>query len=807
MGFKYLVMGFLGGLILVCFSGTTDQSHKRPGIAAHLGSQVTGSSVQTGMIRDDGVLVSYLAAARRDGASTNWHAVRINEQHALHAIGGSILVPVPNRTPIRLSYERHVEHPNGNWTWIGRTEGGVPGTEAIITFGEHAVFGEIPNEYGRLLELTTIAGQVWLSEEINATTQVSESVMHDDFLRLPNHNGRDRKHAVELPAPLASAMSVAAAADVAANAAVEGTVTGSTTVDLVLGYTKGFAERLGGRSQAVTRLTFMVDVANQGYVNSQVDGALRLVSAIEVDYPDDTSNRAALFQLSGLECTPAPGGQLPDGGVSCTSIDRPAELQSLINARDEHGADVVALVRQLVFPENQSCGLSWLLGGGQSTLNARDADFALSVVSDSSGNQFPDDGNSCRNDTLAHEIGHLMGLQHDREIARGNDDTDGDGDLLDSEEYGALPYSFGYVDNNASFYTIMALRRSNGTGLRVFSNPRITCVGVPCGVANVADNARALRTTLPIVAAFRGKGPVQESGDMNNDGKSDFLWRGNTSSDNFVMWFMNGATRGITRSTSLSTSYRVVATGDFNGDNKLDVVWRAGGATRLRMWLGNGAGGFTGYWIESEFGPGWEVVGTGDLNGNGKTDLLWRGSGASDNFVMWFMNGPSIARVRTTSLSSSYRVVATGDFNGDERLDVVWRSGDATRLRLWQGDGTGGFDGYWIESQLGAGWDVVGAGDLNGNGKTDLLWRGSGSTDNVVFWFMSGPTIARTRARTMSTSYHLEALGDFNGDERLDMVWRAGEATRVRMWLGDGLGAFNGYWIEPTFGAGWHIAP
>jgi peptidyl-Asp metalloendopeptidase len=747
-----------------------------------------GERAMFGSLPDQGQLTSYVSPepAHRDGAYT-WHRAAISEEHALRAVvSGRLRVTTPAGEVLDFDYVRHVEHFSGDWTWIGQLHDGPPSEQVILTFGEKAAFGVIAQPGRPDLRLITQAGSAWLVET--------------DPKRIAGiNNAATRPSRTDAPVPPRrfTARPVGGAPQTTAASTTTAAATASTSnvVDLVVGYTTGFATGLGGSSQAVTRLHNMIDITNEAYLNSQVDARVRLVATVQVNYPDNTSNDDTLEKLTGYSS---------DSG----SIAVDPAFNALRAARDQYGADLVSLVRKFRDPENDGCGIAWLIGSDRSGISTADSDFGYSVVSD--GRDTGSDGKTyfCREETFAHELGHNMGSQHDKETAT----TDG------KLSYGAYTYSFGYKTTplGGNFYTVMAYGDDGQDSYRIFSNPRTTfCGGYACGVTNVADNARSLSQTVATIAQFRPTQaaddpppvPSRARNDIDGNGKSDFLWRGNTSSDNFVMWFMNGATRGITRSTSLSTSYRVVATGDFNGDNKLDVVWRAGGATRLRMWLGNGAGGFTGYWIESEFGPGWEVVGTGDLNGNGKTDLLWRGSGASDNFVMWFMNGPSIARVRTTSLSSSYRVVATGDFNGDERLDVVWRSGDATRLRLWQGDGTGGFDGYWIESQLGAGWDVVGAGDLNGNGKTDLLWRGSGSTDNVVFWFMSGPTIARTRARTMSTSYHLEALGDFNGDERLDMVWRAGEATRVRMWLGDGLGAFNGYWIEPTFGAGWQLVP
>jgi len=806
-----------GILVTACSDETRMQTASRvahpaeataSAMASRVGVARSGAAIAS--LPDRGTLVAYdTQQPRKRGAST-WRAVHLSEAHALHAIGGEIRLEAPDGTPLRLQYERHVEHPDGNWTWIGRAAGQGRGAEVILTFGADAVFGEI-RAAGEPLQVTTEGGRTWLVETDSNSVSAPRDATGDgvDALAPPLAALGFEEGGMGTPESAAVA-SADAEAQLAANIGAESSVASAAemrTIDMVLGYTSGFAERLGGQSQAVTRLTFMVDVANQALGNSEVDGQFRIARTLQVDYPDATSNRSALFALTGVQCTSTIGGQLPDGGVSCQQTGQPAALAPLINARERYHADVVVLVRKLEYPENQSCGLGWMLGGGRKPITASSANFAMSVVSDSSGTLYPDEGNTCRHETLAHEVGHNLGLQHDRMTAQGSDDTNDDGDLLDPEEYGSRSYSFGYTSEAGNFYTVMTPRRAGQVGYRVFSNPRIDfCGGALCGDAET-DNARALEGNIPVIAAFRYPVTmVSGYGDLNGDGRSDLLWRGLQPTSNFVMWFMNGASHA-TRSSMLSPSYDVVATGDFNGDKRLDVIWREGTSTRLRMWLGSGAGTFTGYWLESTFGAGWEVVGAGDVDGDGKSDLLWRGNTATNNFVIWFMDGASGFQARANTLSPTYRVVGLGDFNGDRKLDVAWRSGSSTRLRLWMGSGSGSFTGYWLESTFGTGWDVVGAGDVNGDGKSDLLWRGSGATGNFVMWQMDGPTRKATRTTTLSPSYRVATIGDFNGDHRMDVVWRAGSATQVRLWLGSGTGSFTGYWLESGRGAGWELVP
>ena len=56
----------------------------------------------------------------RQGAYT-WHPVELSEAHALRAVGsGEMAIVAPDGRLIRLRHERHVEHGDGNWTWVGR---------------------------------------------------------------------------------------------------------------------------------------------------------------------------------------------------------------------------------------------------------------------------------------------------------------------------------------------------------------------------------------------------------------------------------------------------------------------------------------------------------------------------------------------------------------------------------------------------------------------------------------------------------------------------------------------------------------
>ena len=722
---------------------------------------------------DRGDLTAYRKnVVRRDGAYT-WHRADISEQHALRAIvDGTLTVTAPSGDVLRFAYDRHVEHPSGDWTWFGRLEQGDASEQAIITFGERAVFGSIGQPAEEPLKLTVRDGVAWLVETNRAAVG-----------RIVNAATRPRGPDYLVPPDLGPRKASGDGRTMAA-APVMGSAeppAGTTVVDLVLGYTSGFAANLGGASAAVTRLNFLVDVVNQSYVNSQIAAQVRLVHTLQVSYPDATANNTTLEELTGYR--------------SGTGFITPnPAFDALRAARDQYGADLVSLVRKFNDPENDGCGIAWLIGAAQSGIDANDEPFGYSVVSD--GTDLGSDGKTyfCRDETLAHEMGHNMGSQHDRETAKGTDGT------LDAKDYGVFPYSFGHktTSGGGNFFTIMAYGDSGQTRYRVFSNPRITfCGGFACGINNQADNARSLTTTAPIVAAFRATvvapALARPKADFDGDGRSDIYWRNIATGDN-GLWRMDGASvaGAWLPHREPDQNWTVVGTGDFNADNRSDVLWRhaltgqvyiqfmdgpnilpsSGFSTtvgdmnwtivaladfdadsRTDLYWRNVSTGLTYLWlmdgvtprsmlpVHHESDQNWKVAGAADHNGDGYADILWRNGSSGQNYIH-FMNGASILPTSgslPTVVETAWKVVAVGDFTGDGRGDIYWRNSSTGVTYLWTLNGLTVVAIEYVHT-AGLPWEVVGSGDYNGDGRADIFWRNSATGDNHVH-LMSGAMI------------------------------------------------------------------
>ncbi|MEH6420891.1 reprolysin-like metallopeptidase [Pseudomonas sp. CGJS7] len=689
---------------------------------------------------DRGDLVAYPrhSAAVSEGAYT-WHRADISEAHAISAIaGGRLSLTAPSGEKLDFRFERHIEHTSGDWTWVGRSENGAASDQAIITFGEHAVFGRIAQPGKAPLRLTIRDGKAWLVE-----TDPAKIALIDNHITRPTEpDYRIPTAAAGVSSAATGLLPVGAAAAQSANAA--------TIVDAVIGYTNGFANELGGSSQAVTRINFLIEVANTAYLNSQINARLRLVGTVQVNYRDDTSNGSTLDKLTG---------------TNSVAID-PA-FNALRAARDQYGADVVSLVRKFDQQTNGGCGIAWLIGGGQQSYTTRNEGSAYSVVSDG---RDPGPGGTtyfCTDDTLAHEIGHNMGAQHDRATASSS------GTLA----YGAFAYSFGYKQGGANgFHTIMAYGDEGQDGYSVFSNPRITfCGGQACGIADNADNARTLTATIPIMATFRAA-KLYVRNDFDGDGRSDVYWR-NAATGYNDLWFMSGAalSRSATVHREPDQSWTVVGSGDFDGDGRLDVLWRNVVTGQVFIHLMNGDRVIGGGLSITVADLNWKIVALGDFDGDRRTDLYWRNMVNGTNDV-WLMNGVMPRDVATVHREPdmNWTVVGAGDFNGDGYADIFWRNTVTGQnfMHLMSGfnklPGSGGVQG--VDDQN---FRVAAIADFNGDGRSDLYWRHR-VTGQCYLWTMSAaaPTSVDLVHTEADQNWQIVNSGDYNGDGKADIFWR-----------------------------------
>ncbi|MFN0120483.1 MAG: DUF4185 domain-containing protein, partial [Blastocatellia bacterium] len=231
-----------------------------------------------------------------------------------------------------------------------------------------------------------------------------------------------------------------------------------SVIDVMVVYTTTAREAAGGRDAIEALINRGVSETNTAYENSRVVQRLRLVHAAEVDYAESQNGSTDLGRLRSTT----------DGF-----------MDNVHALRETYGADEVTLI---VNAASGICGIGYLMT--QNTPTFAPSAFNVVVRSCFAGNY-----------SFGHELGHNMGLHHDRDNAGGG--------------RGVYPFSYGYRQPEGKFRTVMAYPGCPAPCPRIlnFSNPDVSveqaATGIPGGIAGEADNARTLNDTRISVAAFR----------------------------------------------------------------------------------------------------------------------------------------------------------------------------------------------------------------------------------------------------------------------------------------------------------------
>jgi hypothetical protein len=513
--------------------------------------------------------------------------------------------------------------------------------------------------------------------DLHVIRQIDESLFPPDGEPIP----------VDLPYSTAEDLGMAAADD-------------GSTFDVLVVYTPAARAAAGDTSAMNALIQLAVSETNTAYSRSGVVPRLRLVHSAEVSYAESGDFGTDLDRLTD-----------PGDGF----------MDNVHALRNTHGADLVSLIIE----GTSLCGIAWVMVNESNAFQSH----AFNVVSwlCATGNF-----------TFGHELGHNMGLKHDR---------------LNDNSPGVFTHSHGYVDSPQGFRTIMGVQTNPPCCSRIqnFSNPNVNFNGHPTGVLQgspqSADAAASLNAVALTVANWR-QALVSPAVALDFDGehKSDLAVY-ETNSGN---WFVVGSTAGFSSHLNFGGVNFLAVPDDYDGDGETDTAVYD---TSTGDWfIAQSTAGFK---THPGLGGPDHIPAPGDYDGDGKTDVgVYQTSTGH-----WFFVGSASGFGNHLAFGGSGFVPVPGDYDGDGQTDTAVYQTSTGHWFIAQSTA-----GFRVHAGFGGAGFMPMPGDYDGDGAMDLgVYQVS-----TGHWFFVRSTEGFGQHLAFGGAGFIPVPGDYDGDGETD---------------------------------------
>lgn len=250
-----------------------------------------------------------------------------------------------------------------------------------------------------------------------------------------------------------------------------------------------------------------------------------------------------------------------------------------------------------------------------------------------------------------------------------------------------------------------------------------------------------------------------------------------------------------------------VALADVNGDGRLDLGI-ADHCSGLFVFLGDGKGGWRlGPGVTRAIGRGYQDLAFADLNGDGNLDIAAVGA-FQGGIVAIHGDGKGGWKEADAGLPTQGRggYIRTGDVNEDGRPDIVASfeqnigplPPDKAKNVVWLSQASGRYEPSTPGVPSDLGWNGVALGDVNHDGHLDMALGSDYLPDRppVSIYLGDGGKSWKLAVEGLpvvksGSGFDGLDLADLDGDGNLDLVASDNGNDALRMWMGDGKGAWS----------------